>query len=104
MKFQQDNAKIHVSRSTERWFEAQNIPLLDWPNRFPDLNPMENLWAILARRVYANNKQYETVQELKDAITTVFAELDQEVIDNPVRSMPNRIYQLINRNGGLTDY
>ena len=104
MKFQQDNAKIHVSRSTKRWFEAQNIPLLDWPNRSPDLNPMENLWAILARRVYANNKQYETVQELKDAITTAFAELDQEVIDNLVRSMPNRIYQLINRNGVLTDY
>ena len=104
MKFQQDNAKIHVSRSTKRWFEAQNIPLLDWPNRSPDLNPMENLWAILARRVYANNKQYETVQELKDAITTAFAELDQEVINNLVRSMPNRIYQLINRNGVLTDY
>ena len=80
MKFQQDNAKIHVSRSTKRWFEAQNIPLLDWPNRSPDLNPMENLWAILARRVYANNKQYETVQELKDVITTAFAKLDQEVI------------------------
>jgi hypothetical protein len=29
MIFQQDNTKIHASRSTRQWFAAQNIPLLD---------------------------------------------------------------------------
>jgi hypothetical protein len=104
IKFQQDNASIHVSRSTLRWFEARDIPLLKWPNRAPDLNIMENVWGILARRVYANNKQYENVQELWNAIKREFKNLEQDVIDNLVSSMPNRIYQVINRNGGLSDY
>ena len=104
IKFQQDNASIHVSRSTLRWFEARDIPLLKWPNRAPDLKIMENVWRILARRVYANNKQYENVQELWNAIKREFKNLEQDVIDNLVSSMPNRIYQVINRNGGLSDY
>ena len=102
--FQQDNAPIHVSRSTRRWFENRNVPLLDWPNRSPDLNPIENLWSILAKRVYANYKQYNTVEEPKRAIRRAFLGLDQEVLENLVRSMSNRIYQVINRSGGLTDY
>lgn len=104
IEFQQDNARIHVSRSTRAWFAGRRVPLLEWPSRSPDLNPMENLWAIMARRVYANNKQYGTVEELQEGIWRAFLSVEQEVIDNLVRSMPTRMFQLINRNGGLTDY
>lgn len=104
IKFQQDNAKIHVSRSTVRWFEERNIPLLKWPNRSPDLNIIENVWGIIARRVYAENKQYENVQELWEAIKREFQGLEQEVIEKLVTSMPDRIYQVITRKGGLSDY
>lgn len=104
LDFQQDNAKIHVSRSTKAWFQRRNQPVLDWPSRSPDLNPMENLWTIIARRVYENNQQYATVDELKRAIWDAFLSVPQDVIDNLVRSMPNRMFQVINRNGGLTDY
>jgi hypothetical protein len=65
---------------------------------------MENLWAIMARRVYANNRQYATVDELQRAIWDAFLSVPQEVITNFVNSVPNRMFQLINRNGGLTDY
>jgi hypothetical protein len=43
--FQQDNASIHMSGHSLVWFAEKNIPLLDWPARSPDLNPIENLWA-----------------------------------------------------------
>ena len=90
--------------STRCWFARRRMPLLEWPSRSPDLNPMENLWAIMARRVYANNRQYATVDELQRAIWDAFLSVPQEVITNLVNSMPNRMFQLINRNGGLTDY
>ena len=34
----------------------------------PDSNLMENIWWIIARRVYAINKQYDKLKELKQAI------------------------------------
>ena len=55
MIFQQDNARIHVSKETNAWLKDN------------------------------------TVQELKTAIVSAW-------------SINNRIFQVINRSGGLTDY
>ena len=30
IEFKQDNAKIHVSRSTRAWFARRRAPLLEW--------------------------------------------------------------------------
>ena len=102
--FMQDNAPIHVSRSTRAWLQRKNVPLLDWPANSPDLNPMENLWGILVRRIYAENQQYHNVDELKKAIVAAWHTIDQEVLDNLVLSMDNRIFQVIRNNGGPIDY
>jgi len=56
--FQQDNAPIHASKETKTWLDLKKINLLEWPAYSPDLNPIENVWGIMARRVYANGKQY----------------------------------------------
>jgi transposase len=112
--FMQDNAPIHVSRTrrvrgvirtgTLDWLQARDIPVLEWPPNSPDLNPIENLWGILVRRIYAENKQYQSVKELKKAIVRAWHGIDQETIDNLVLSMENRIFQVINRNGGPINY
>uniref|UniRef100_A0A1I7X7S9 DDE_3 domain-containing protein n=1 Tax=Heterorhabditis bacteriophora TaxID=37862 RepID=A0A1I7X7S9_HETBA len=78
--FQQDNATIHASRSTKTWLEENDVATMDWPSRFPDLNPMENLWAILACQIYADNRQFETVKNLETGISNVWSELDQSAI------------------------
>lgn len=102
--YQQDNAAIHTSRETKHWFEQERISVLDWPAISPDLNPMENLWAIMVHRIYANNRQFATVNELKDAIQEVWASIEMTVIGKLVASMNNRIFQVIQRSGDATDY
>ncbi|OXA48396.1 Transposable element Tc3 transposase [Folsomia candida] len=69
--FQQDNASIHASRSTTDFLAAKNVQTLKWPARSPDLNPMENLWAELSRRVYSHGRQYRSKWELEQAIHMV---------------------------------
>lgn len=101
--FQQDNAAIHTSTETKKWLESQNINLLNWPARSPDYNPVENLWGIIVRQ-NANNKQYSTVNELKIAISEAWENISATTLKNLVNSMKNRIFQMINKNGAVTDY
>jgi len=104
MTFQHDNAPIHASYWTNFFLSRNSINLLDWPVCSPDLNPIENIWGQLVRIIYAENKQYKTVAELKKAILDAWNGLSLQTFQNHVNSMPNRIFQVINRNGDATDY
>ena len=41
--FQQDNAKIHLSKASMAWLLGHGIALWDWPAHSPDLNPIEHV-------------------------------------------------------------
>ena len=102
--FQQDNAAIHVSKRSKQWFSERDIKVLDWPARSPDLNPIENLWGILARRVYSGGRQYGTVRELEAAVRESWRSIPAAMLAHLVNSMPNRIFETIRKNGKQTKY
>lgn len=102
--FQQDNAAIHVSNDTKKWFERNKIKVLDWPARSPDCNPVENVWGIIVRRIYADAKTYDSVNSLKVAISEAWEQLEPTVLKNLVDSMSNRVFEVINKNGGVINY
>lgn len=102
--FQQDNAAIHKGSLVTTWFTEKNIKVLDWPALSPDLNPIENLWGILARAVYGGRKQYTTVSELKSSIKKAWTDIEQSKLENLVLSMKDRLIEVISKNGSSTKY
>ena len=66
--YQQDNAPIHVSSMARSWFSSNGFNLMQWHSRSLDLNPIENVWGKLARRVYMNNRQFNTVRKLTNCV------------------------------------
>lgn len=102
--FQQNNASIHRSRFTKDWLLARNIPLMTWPVHSLDLNPIENLWARLARRVYANGRQFSFLSELKTSVSLEWNNISLEECYNLMRSIKRQCARVLERGGRHTGY
>ena len=63
-----DNAAAHTASRTKRWLRDNDIVAIPWPANSPDLNPIENLWALMVREVYKINNRPQTIPELIEAI------------------------------------
>jgi transposase len=97
--FQQDNCSVHTSNLTKHWLNQHFDWDNQWPSKSPDLNPMENLWGILSRKVYPSCKQYRTVNELKVAIEAAWAEITMEMMQKLITSMTSRVIAVISVDG-----
>ena len=109
--FQQGNNPKHTSKEVCTDLQLK-LPgcVLPWPSYSPDLNPIENIWAILKRNV--EKKVKATVAKkiiISPAafITLVKEEwenISDEVVLTCITSMPDRIQACIDAEGGHTKY
>ena len=97
--YQQDNATIHKAHITKMWLLYQNIQTIDWPAHSPDLNPIENVWVLLERRVYANGRVFSTIDEQRSCILGEWQNSETETIRNLITSMPQRCLPILNNKG-----
>lgn len=102
--FQQDNAPAHSARVVKQWFDESGTTLLPWPPLSPDLNIIENVWGWLSRKIYSDGKQFNNKQQLKVAIREAWEELPLEFVQNLYNSLPNRMLEVISKNGNHTHY
>jgi predicted transcriptional regulator len=102
--FQQDGASIHRSMRTSEWLKSKKINVLSWPANSPDLNPMENLWALLVRKLYDNSRQFQNIKDLKEKLVECWQMITNEDLKKLIESMPRRIIETIQKKGNPTHY
>ncbi len=99
--FQQDLAPAHTAKGTKSWFNDHGVTVLDWPANSPDLNPRENLWSIVKRKM--RDTRPNNADDLKAAIRATCASLHLSSATN--WSPPyHDIDAVIHAKGGPTKY
>ncbi len=71
--FQQDLAPAHTAKGTKSWFNDHGVTVLDWPANSPDLNPIENLWGIVKRKM--RDTRPNNADELKATVKETWASI-----------------------------
>ena len=114
--FQQDNASPHTAKITQDWLKAMaeqyRFTLTEFPPNSPDLNPIEHLWSILKTELYKRypdtmylrGSKNAVKDELRNRLNTIWWEIDEEVLNHLVDSMPKRVEAVIKAKGWYTDY
>ncbi len=90
-----------MSQIISDWFlEHDNeFTLLKWPPQSPDLNPIERLWDVVEREICIMD-----VQQLCDAIMSIWTKISEECFQHLVESMPRRIKAVLKAKMGPTRY
>jgi len=108
MEFMQDGAKCHKARKVLSWFRRRRIVLMPWPPRSPDLNPIENCWQLLKKRLahrwYKTGRRPKTRAELIQQSQEEWDRISQDAVNNLVDSMLHRVKSCIRLRGASTKY
>ena len=99
--FQQDNVPAHSAVVTQNFFAQNNIQVIQWPAKSPDLNIIEHIWAFMKNKV--ERREPKTIQELKNFILNCWNEITPQFINNLYSSIPQRLQACIQRGGDTID-
>lgn len=105
--FMQDLSSIHTSHKTMSWLREHNIRVMDdWPPKGPDMNPVENVWAELVRRIELKRREtgVDTKQGLWEDVYEIFHSLHDDYFKKLVQSMTRRVWTVSRQRGGWSKY
>jgi hypothetical protein len=98
----QDGASAHTARNTLEYLRMHCNLLEEWTSGSPDLNPIENLWAIVKKRIAEVGPA--TLPELINVIIAAWNAISPEEVANLTHSMPNRLQKTVEAEGGPNGY
>ena len=109
--FMLDNAAFHRAHIVMNWLAEKGFKLMDWPPYSLDLNPIEHIWCPLKEGVYMVCPDIEALtggpariaEALGDACKMSWDTLKDELFENLVARMPDRVEAVICAQGGYTN-
>jgi transposase len=95
--FLQDNAPTHKALVTRAFLHNHGITCLDFPPYSPDLNPIENLWQHIEKRV--EERGPNTIEALQDVIAEEWTKTPRELLIKLAHSMHKRCLDVVAASG-----
>jgi transposase len=96
--FMQDQAPCHRATKTRKFFEQEDIELMEWPGNAPDMNPIENIWAWLKDEIYKHRATLNSKDRIWNfARRRFFSEECEILCKKCLASVPERLKKVIDK-------
>ncbi|GFV16096.1 transposable element Tcb1 transposase [Trichonephila clavipes] len=102
--FQQNNVRPHVAGMVRTFFDTENVWLMLWSARTPDLSPIENVWSMFAERLTHHHTPVTAADELWHLLAAALEYVPVHVIHSLVDSMLKHIIFVITDRVGCFGY
>ena len=101
-RYQRDNDPKYTSGVAKQFLADEVLDTIDWLSNSQDINPIENIWSILKRRV--EKRKPSNIDELYQFLHEEWEKVDMIVISNLVYSMKSRCLAIIHSKGERINY
>jgi hypothetical protein len=109
--FMHDNSPVHTAYVARDWLAEQEFETMTWPPYSPDLNPIQNLWALLKAKIYELQPELkdmpdtdETLEFMIQTAQEAWSQIDISILENLADTMPHRVEDIIANGGWYTKY
>ena len=105
MIYLQDNAPVHTARVSRDTIHAYDIATIDLPPYSPDLNLIKQVWSWMKNWIEARwGTARVGLEDIRYRVLAAWQALPSDHLQRLIESMPRRLQQVIDRNGGETTY
>ena len=106
--FVMDNDPCQTSRKAMPAINQIEYELHQIPVRSPDLNPIENVFHLIKKKLEKDEIdkkiRKESFNEFKDRVLRSLGTLDSNILDRTIESMPKRVEAILSCNGCRIKY
>ncbi|KIK24212.1 hypothetical protein PISMIDRAFT_98857 [Pisolithus microcarpus 441] len=75
-----------------------------WPAQSPDLNPIDDFWGCLKRRLAQHENPPSGIHDLWERVQVEWEGIPAEECQKLIESMPKRVQAVLKAKGGYTKY
>jgi len=101
---QEDLEPCHASKRCKAAKDALGLKPMPWMGQSPDLNPIENAWNELDRRLRSRTMSPKNFDELWEALCEERDAIPASFYTSLIQSMPRRVQAIVASKGSGTKY